>query len=822
MLAYLRLGFFRPIPQNDSQNNHMIKILILLLLSLLPNLLRAAPTQELKEYSLIDSLPQLSKQIGRLTRIYLDPALRSRENRFALKLTEGRIKYISEDYRSATQILLELTETYESKGDLLYKEALFYLADSLYHIGNLKSASARLKELLSYGPSTARACALGRLLEISVTLKNPLQAKQYQDEALREAKKSPDPHIFYQLGKYSFEIEKYQEAQMIWARITEGSSIYPQTLFLIGVAYLKLGQLNEALLQFQKLKTLDLDKLKHTWEEEEGEELSLGEQQDKIQALNREESNLTRCIFRSKQEQIAHVKGWDQVVAEAGLAIARIYYEQGLFDDSTQAYLEVPRGSTSFRQSIEEIVWVAIKQGRYKEALQRLDIQLIDEPDMLNNPNTRLLQGRLMSTLERFEDARSLFQEIRHRFELLKSRDIAPIMRKAKGQLALYFQKLIQKGNQALNLESLIPQAAKSLIDREYSSSAARSLFVELSALDRDIALAKDDIKLLKWVLEAPNRSELFPKIYEGLLKAIELRSLLFTVQRQINEQQSQDVTHPELKNLRKQIDQARIALRNVPVTAYDFKTVEQNVEDQLLSSDLTLSKINLTLRNLDSQLIALKLYLKDLRGDEIGKIFTIQERSSLIESVQKEEQRTSKLREIARTIKDTIHKTQLRVGLFDQAFMLDEKLRQNLYQALNAESQWLINHQKLDPQLLQRLKRLHDIIDDFQNRSLNLVNQNSIELKNQLLIEERNVARHEKKLVKLTLLAQTLAGQIAAQAFYKVLQVINSYLLESDAGLLDVTWSQKAQRSELLSEEHKRRRTHLKVLQRDLIDAPL
>ena len=57
---------------------------------------------------------------------------------------------------------------------------------------------------------------------------------------------------------------------------------------------------------------------------------------------------------------------------------------------------------------------------------------------------------------------------------------------------------------------------------------------------------------------------------------------------------------------------------------------------------------------------------------------------------------------------------------------------------------------------------------------------------------------------------------------FYKVLDVIDSYLLESDAGLLDVTWSQKAQRTELLGEERKRRRTHLKVLQRDLVDAPL
>jgi len=441
---------------------------------------------------------------------------------------------------------------------------------------------------------------------------------------------------------------------------------------------------------------------------------------------------------------------------------------------------------------------------------------------MLNNPNTRLLQGRLMSTLGRFEDARSLFQEIRHRFELLKRSEIAPIMLQAKGQLPQHFQRRLERGRHALNLESLIPKAARVFINRELSSTAARSLFVELFALERDLKLADEDIKLLKWVLNAPNRAELFPQIHEGLLKSLSLRAQLFTLQDQLNQRQSLQTSTPELQALRARVERARAALKGVPSSDLDFKELEHQIERQLLSSDLMLSKIKLTLVNFNSQLTALRVYLKDLRGDEIGKVLSADERATLMKKVEQEEARVKRLRDATQDTRDQLRKTQLRIGIFDDAFQLDERLRQELFTALNAESEWLVSHRKLDPAVLAKLTRLHKVVLDFQERSIALVDENSVDLKAQLSQEELKVKQQKARLKVLQRRAQKLAGQIAALAFYKVLDVIDSYLLESDAGLLDVTWSQKAQRTELLGEERKRRRTHLKVLQRDLVDAPL
>lgn len=802
---------------------HLTSLLVMTLLALALTPLSAAPPSEPSRPLSLEALPKIGEQVERLTRTYLDPALQSRANRFTLKLTEGRIKYLSEDYRTATQILLEILDTYQAKGDPLYREALFYLADSLYHIGNLKSSAERFRELLTLGRSKTRVCALGRLVELSVTLGRPELAARYQEEALREVMLSPDPHILYQLGKYSFEQGRLDEAQRLWIEVSDSSSVYPQAQYFIAVASLKRGDLDDALKRFQALTKLQTSELKAAQALRLDEQRSLGERRDQLADLIRsQDPSAVRCVFRSQQEQRSDVKGWDQVIAEASLAVARIYYEKQQYDEATSAYLEVPRGSMSFREAIEESVWVAIRQGLYKQALQRLDIQLIDEPDMLNNPNTRLLQGRLMSTLGRFEDARSLFQEIRHRFELLKGRDIAPIMREARGQLPQHFQRLIERGDQALNLEALIPKAARSFITRELSSSAARSMFVELFALKRDLSIAEEDIKLLKWVLDAPNRAELFPQIHEGLLRSLGLRSQLFTLQRLLNERRAAQLSSPEHRALKEQVERAYDGLKGVPVSALDFKELEHQVERQLLSSDLTLSKIKLTLANFDSQLSALRVYLKDLRGDEVGKVLTGREREALIEQVSKEEQRTARLKELAQQTRDQLRKTQLRIGLYDEAFQLDEALRSALFEALNKESEWLVTHRHLDSNTLAKITRLHKVILDFQKRSIALVDESCADLKAQLLVEEQRVSHQRQRLERLTKRAQRLAGQIAALAFYKVLDVINAYLLESDAGLLDVTWSQKAQRSELLTEERKRRRIHLKVLQRDLVDAPL
>lgn len=781
----------------------------------------AAPPP-LSERQVIDELPRLANDINGLTRTYLDPALRGRSDRFIAQLNEGRLRYISEDYRAATMILLELVDTYDQDTSTpLYRDALFYLADSLYHIGNIKTSSRLFEQLLKVGHPTAQVCALGRLLEISLALKDLEPARRYHEEAMRAVQRQPDPHILYQLGKYSYAIKRYEEAQALWARVPSTASVFPQALYFSAVADVQRGRLAEALAGFQRVAGLTLRPLSAD-EGLNGDLEGQGGGGDP-QAGAAPRQPAARCTFRSAQEQSRDESAWEQVRAEAQLAIARLYYETQRYDEATGAYLEVSPGSPLFKKAIEESVWVAVKQGMYGEALQRLDVQLIDEPDMLNNPNTRVLQGRLMSTIGRFSDAQSLFQEIRERFELLKARDISPILRAAKGQLAAYFQERLREGNVALNLESLIPKEALHFSEGELSSSAARSLFVEIAALHRDIEVAKADIKLLKWVLDSPNRSEVFPQLHEGLLKALEHRAALTLTQRQLNDRAGERAGgSAELKALRAARLAAQAALEGVPSSLLTFKEREARVERELMRSDLSASRMRYALRSLESQLAALNIYLKDPSPDEVGGgALSPREREAALAQVRDELKVNAALQARAAALSDTIDLAQLRVGLYDEAFDLDEALRARFTRALAAESEWLAANGHLSFAQTEELERLNAVISDFQERSLKLVRTNSSELRAQVDREERNIQDQERRLEVLSREAHRIGGQIVSYTFYRVLEKINAFILEADAGLLDVSWAQKEQQSSHAQRERDHRRVHLQVISRDLADAP-
>ena len=98
------------------------------------------------------------------------------------------------------------------------------------------------------------------------------------------------------------------------------------------------------------------------------------------------QSVTTGCTFRSDIERQQEAQGWALVRANAELAIARIYYELGEYDKAFSSYTEIDRKSPLFLEAIKESVWVSIRQGKFLNAYQQMQVQLIDEPNMLYDP----------------------------------------------------------------------------------------------------------------------------------------------------------------------------------------------------------------------------------------------------------------------------------------------------------------------------------------------------------------------------------------------------------------------------------------------------
>lgn len=774
----------------------------------------------------VKSLPRIFGDIDSLTRIYLDPELRKRDNRFIVKLNEGRVYYFKENYRSAAMTLLELVETYEreDRNTPVYKDALFYLADSLYHIGNYRTATKFFQEVLTLNEPKMRPCALGRLLESSLRTSTLEEGMRYYNEALTYAQRKVDDTLLYLLGKYSYQLGRYEEAESLWEKVSEKASTYPQAQYYIGVAHVQRGALQRALTMFQRVKSLDLDALRISLNLKADEgitpevDVSTGAVLQNMEGQSTQ-SVTTGCTFRSEIERQQEAQGWSLVKAHAELAIGRVHYELGQYEESFASYTDIDRKSPLFLDAIKESVWVSIRQGEYLNAYQQMQVQLIDEPNMLYDPFSRLLQGRLLSILGRFNDAQSIFGELRERFDLFKARALTPILTKAKGQLAQYFQKKLQRGSSVLDLSSLLPKVALQFTKDELSTSTSKSLFVELSALAQDIKSSKATIKDLYWVLDAPNQSEMFPKLHTGLLTSLSLRYQLFNAQAALNHQLSSKLSgDAEYKKIRQAREIAEKSLEDVPKSAAKLEEREDQVERELNRLDLRLFRLSLILKNSRAQLIGTQLYLEDDRADAPGVSLNLQKTSNALSMTKSQLDDYRKQKKRLKELSEQIKRVFLRVGLFDEVYIKEEDLRRAYAKALQQESEWLAGRGLLPITQLNELIRGHQMIDDFQNRSMRLVSENISILRQQVVQEEAKIKRYEAQLTSLTQQANRIAGQMVAKIFYQVINKLDELILEADAGFLDMLWARKNESSRVLQSERNSRRIHFEVLNRDQV----
>ncbi len=478
-----------------------------------------------------------------------------------------------------------------------------------------------------------------------------------------------------------------------------------------------------------------------------------------------------------------------------------------------------------FKEAIEESVWLAIKEKNFNDALQKLDIQIVSEPTLLNQPEVRILQGRLLSILQRYTDAESLFEEINEKISILKERFISPILLKAKGQLSSYFQQRLKEGNLTLNLEALLPKELRSFAKNKLSNSTARSLFVELAALEKDIDDSLKDIKLLEWALNASNQAERFPLVQNGLLKSLEIKSQLLDLHIQNNQRFVGQYGNlkEEQRQKANQLLEARQKLQPIfaklPKVAVQFSEEENKVEKGYLIQELQSYRLKLELQNIEAQFQALDQYLKDPKAQEMGKVLNLRERNSVLEQIQKELPELEKMKQKIQSVIDTTEKSILTVGLYDEGFLLDQKTRNQLQSLLIEESQLYIENGLMNRSELSSYTFIYQQLESFEKQAQSMILQNTTQLKKELEVEKAKVKIQQQKLSSLQQQANLLAGQIVSQAFYTVLSQIDELIMENNAALLDVYWSKKSNISRDLEKEQGYRRNHIDVLKNDMVD---
>jgi len=115
-------------------------------------------------------LNALTAEVEALEPTYLAAAALERRYQFTARLSDGQLFFLTGDYDRAAMVLLDLATNPSSQTHPAYRDALYYLAESLYLTRNYKASAGWFDHVAERGDLAQRQHAVARQLEIALRL----------------------------------------------------------------------------------------------------------------------------------------------------------------------------------------------------------------------------------------------------------------------------------------------------------------------------------------------------------------------------------------------------------------------------------------------------------------------------------------------------------------------------------------------------------------------------------------------------------------------------------------------------------------------------
>jgi tetratricopeptide (TPR) repeat protein len=365
----------------------------ILTLLLVPGIAQAA------DRGAAERVRDLEEELGRVSTEVDDTRLNFSERSGLIGVSEARRRYedavygfLVGDFEGAATSFYILVQSRALGNADLARDSEWYLAECLYELGKHRTPEEAYRTIVEKGEvHPYYPDAVRRSLELFALLGNDQSFNTYYTTYILSGKVETTDLVTYTLAKSFSRRGETARAKSMYDSIAVGSSWYGRARYQLGVLMITEGNLKQAAAEFQKIEPLPVG--------------------DPDQARVRE---------------------------LAMLALGRLYYEQGLFSESTEAYAKVDRNSPEFADKLYESVWAYIKQGsaaeavaagaeagsreqevaaaeaaaRWRDALGQVDNFLLAYGDHRYTARLKLVRGHLHMKLREFDAARSAYEEV--------------------------------------------------------------------------------------------------------------------------------------------------------------------------------------------------------------------------------------------------------------------------------------------------------------------------------------------------------------------------------------------------------------------------
>ncbi|NOY26932.1 MAG: tetratricopeptide repeat protein, partial [Oligoflexia bacterium] len=378
-------------------------------------------------------LADIDHQVLRLEKRVDDLDLDYTQRRGLVGAVEARVRfeeavyqYLVGDYEPAALTFYTLVDAQALTSRALTQDSEWYLAECLFELGNPATAAEAYQRVVNEGPAHPFfEDAVRRLLEVYGLLRdNDRFYKTYQDYVVTGRVQTTD-FVKYTVAKSLWRQGEIARSEAMFKDIQAASTSYLKARYFLAVLLTQQGNLQDALTEFRGVV----------------DATPQGDPSD------------------------------HRVVELAWLAIGRLSYELGDYATATAAYQRLPADSAYYADQLYELVWTYIKQEKWGDALDYLDIFLLGFPSHREAVNLELTRAHVLMKEGRRDEALSSYQSV--------VEDYTPVQ-KALGLLkvnrddpARYFRMLADPSSvESVGGEPLPDYAVEILTDDEFMGRA--------------------------------------------------------------------------------------------------------------------------------------------------------------------------------------------------------------------------------------------------------------------------------------------------------------------------------------------------------------
>ncbi len=707
-------------------------------------------------------------------------APRAREVGAEHRLANAQALLAEKDYTRAAFLLMDVVERYPDSA--VYPEALFYLAESLYQLGDLQTARIYLLKVVEKPGSKAYQLALLRLVELALRTEDYSNVDDYLAKLAAVPPGQVEPSVPYVRGKYQYFSGQLDAALASFAEIRVGNTYHMHARYFSGVCQVAKAS-----------KTGNFDDAQKT--------------------------------FLEVLKLAAKTDGEKRIHELAQLALARIHYEKGEAQQAISRYQNIARTSDLFDAAFYEIAWVYIKDNQFKKALGALDLMLLAAPDSPLAPEVQILEGNLLIRLGDFGKATELFARTRDHYDPIW-RDLDAKMAQQKNPAA-YVNALLGESLQATEI-AVLPKLAVSWAREEKQLVTLVGILSSLRDIEQSLAEADRLLTSLDRGIDGPARARIFPDLAIGRGRSLEvenrlvaLRDRLGQITRDIVSGKASGAEMQELASIADERKAVEEEIRKLPKSSEAYETRAGAARDDFDGVDRKVSELNVLVEGLRAELVAMEKYFADTnagkKAEEEAFRRQANEVHALIEDVQK----------VMAAIRQDVSDIKLAVGIGDSQSRHEDERKRRYAEILTREHALIARlAARLGPAeqarvqragvLVQRATAVQAIVDDFNIQLDGKIEERLTDIRRLLDEEKRSQIEYRDAQKQFTGEAKVVGAEAAEAGFKGVLHRFYSIVVQSDVGIIDVAWALKQEKTDAVTKLVKDQKGELKSLDQE------